>query len=101
VRVLENTIESLVALSNDGELDLALLPGAPATTVGTSSGGAPSGASLKQRVEAYERGLVAAALTAARGNRSEAARALGIGRATLHEKLAKYGIAANTDDAQN
>jgi two-component system response regulator HydG len=40
-----------------------------------------------------ERGLIVSALRAAGGDRSEAARALGVGRATLHEKMAKHGIA--------
>ena len=88
VRELENTIESLVALSPEGELDLALLSGG-------EGGAAPPAisASLRQRVEAYERGLVVEALRAAHNNRSEAARALGISRVTLHDKLRKYGLA--------
>jgi two-component system, NtrC family, response regulator HydG len=83
VRELEHTIERLVALSPDGTLDLSLLPGpsAPASEL-----------DLKSRVEAYERGLVVEALQAARGNRSEAARRLGIGRVTLFDKLKKYGL---------
>jgi DNA-binding NtrC family response regulator len=48
---------------------------------------------LRARVEAYERGLVLEALRAARGNRTEAARLLGISRVTLHDKLHKYGLA--------
>jgi DNA-binding NtrC family response regulator len=44
-------------------------------------------------VEAYERGLLVEALRAARGNRSEAARLLGLPRVTLHDKLAKHGLA--------
>ncbi len=91
VRELENTLESMVALSADGQLDLGLLPdGATAS---------PSLA-LKQRVEAYERGLIVEALKAARGNRSEAARALGISRVTLHDKLNKYGLARGSDSAE-
>jgi DNA-binding NtrC family response regulator len=93
VRELENAIESLVALSPEGELDLGLLPR------GEGPGaGAPS-ASLRQRVEAYERGLVVEALRAARNNRSEAARALGISRVTLHDKLRKYGLAPGDEIA--
>ena len=88
VRELENALESLVALSPEGALDLALLPGGE----GERAPAAPA-ASLKQRVEAYERGLVVEALRAARNNRSEAARALGISRVTLHDKLKKYGLA--------
>jgi two-component system response regulator HydG len=89
VRELENAIESAVALSPDGALDLSLLPGPPGAAAATEQ----PRASLKQRVEAYERGLVLAALETAEGNRSAAARALGISRATLHEKLHKYGVA--------
>jgi two-component system response regulator HydG len=93
VRELENVMESAVALSVGGVLDVALLPG-------PGSGGAPAreGAGLKEKVEAYERGLVVAALDEAKGNRSEAARVLRIGRATLHDKLKKYGLAAGDDD---
>ncbi|MFP2958079.1 sigma-54-dependent transcriptional regulator [Myxococcus sp. 1LA] len=104
VRELENTLESLVALSSEGRLDLGQLPAAEPAPVerdapGTSmepvrlepQDGAP-GAGLKERVEAYERGLVLDALRMAGGNRSEAARRLGIGRATLHDKLRKYGL---------
>jgi two-component system, NtrC family, response regulator HydG len=91
VRELEHAIESLVALSPDGELDPALLPS-------SGEGGAePAALGLKQRVEAYERGLLVEALRAARGHRSEAARALGISRVTLHDKLHKYGLAQGDD----
>ena len=40
-----------------------------------------------------ERGVIVATLRECGGNRSEAARRLGISRATLHEKLHKYGLA--------
>ena len=52
---------------------------------------------LKQRVEAYERGLVYEALKVALGNRSEAARRLGISRVTLHDKLKKYGLGGDEE----
>lgn len=39
-----------------------------------------------------ERGVVRKALAAARGNASEAARALGIGRATLYRRMARAGL---------
>jgi two-component system, NtrC family, response regulator HydG len=99
VRELENALEGLVALSPADGLDLALLPG----------GGAPAGAAaevtgaplpLKQRVEAYERGLIVEALRAARGNRSEAARRLGMSRVTLHDKLRKYGLGGTDDEPE-
>ncbi|HEX8909486.1 MAG TPA: sigma-54 dependent transcriptional regulator [Anaeromyxobacteraceae bacterium] len=91
VRELEHALERLVALSPEGALDLGLLPaGEP---------GAPAAAplALKQRVEAFERGLVLDALRKAGGRRAEAARALGISRVTLHDKLRKYAIAPGDD----
>ena len=86
VRELENALETLVALSRDGELDLALLPAAAVRE------GAAPGMPLRARVEAYERGLVLEALRATGGSRTEAARLLGISRVTLHDKLRKYGL---------
>ena len=82
-------IESLVALSDDGQLDLSSLPGTQSSGAGSSD---ELELSLKVKLEAYERGLLVTALERADGNRSEAARALGIGRATLHDKLKKYGL---------
>ncbi len=94
VRELEHVIESAVALSQDGQIDLALLPGG----AGAGAAAAAEGAGLKEKVEAYERGLIVAALDAAKQNRSEAARTLRIGRATLHDKLKKYGLAHGEDE---
>ncbi len=97
VRELENALESLVALSPPEGLDLSLLP------FGQEAGPAPAAGEdgplgLKGRVEAYERGLVVEALRGARGNRSEAARRLGISRVTLHDKLKKYGLDRGEED---
>ncbi len=91
VRELENAVESLVALSSDGTLDPELLP-AGGSGIGSTEAG------LKERVEAYERGLIAQALRACGGNRTEAAKRLGIGRATLHEKLHKYGLETKPEE---
>jgi two-component system, NtrC family, response regulator HydG len=95
VRELENAMEGLVALSPPEGLDLGLLPGAARTeaTEATAAPEAPGAAlPLKQRVEAYERGLLVEALRGARGNRSEAARRLGMSRVTLHDKVRKYRL---------
>lgn len=78
VRELENSIEMMVALSADGELDLNLLD----EPLAQSTSG-----SLHERVDAYERALIQQAIDAAGGNKAEAARALGIGRVTLYDKL--------------
>lgn len=86
VRELENTIESLVALSVDGRIDDSLVPG-------ETNQASPPELLLKERVEAFERGVIVQALKETAQNRTEAAKKLGISRATLHEKLTKYGIA--------
>lgn len=84
VRELENAIEMLVALSHEGELDAALLPG--------SADARPVGLGLKDRMDAYERGLVVEALRQANNSRAEAARMLGISRVTLYDKLKKHAL---------
>ncbi len=89
VRELENAIEMLVALSHEGELDAALLPG--------STDARPIGLGLKERMDAYERGLVVEALRQANDSRAEAARLLGISRVTLYDKLKKHVLAAPGD----
>jgi DNA-binding NtrC family response regulator len=93
VRELENSLESLVALSPPEGLDLSLLPFGHGEAEPVEDGPL----SLKQRVAAYERGLVYEALQAALGNRSEAARRLGISRVTLHDKLKKYGLGGDEE----
>ena len=89
VRELQNAIERLVALSPEGELDLSLLsPGRPSSSSDDQSG-------LRDKVDAFERGLIVDALRACAGNRSEAARQLGISRVTLHDKLRKHDIGSD------
>jgi two-component system response regulator HydG len=102
VREMENALESLVALSQGSELDLSLLPepltvDLPATTTArpNATPDVVGRMDLRSRMDAYERGLIVAALAAAHGNRSLAARTLGINRATLHGKLHKYGLTAS------
>jgi DNA-binding NtrC family response regulator len=92
VRELENALESAVALSVDGALDLASLPD-PAAPPRSQ----PAPTNLRERVAAYERGLIVAALDAARGNQSEAARLLDMSRATLQDKLRKHGLGRGGD----
>ena len=67
----------------------------PALPTSDSEDPAPdarNGPSLREQVEAFERGLVARALDATGGNQSEAARRLGVSRVTLIDKMKKYGL---------
>ena len=112
VRQLENTIARLAALSAGGVIGLAdyqsatgETPSAPPPAAfeahdagdehnnGTAID-ARNGPSLKEQVEAFERGLVARALESTGGNQSEAARRLGVSRVTLIDKMKKYGLAS-------
>jgi two-component system response regulator AtoC len=109
VRQLENTIARLAALSSGGVIGLADYQSANETSGGSSSEmpaavehvdapddipvtDARNGPSLKEQVEAFERGLVARALDATGGNQSEAARRLGVSRVTLIDKMKKYAL---------
>ncbi len=85
VRELEHTIESLVALSPGGEIDETAL-------AQRGDAGSPPPLGLKERLEAFERGLILEELQRCGGNRSEAARRLGIGRVTLLERMKRYGL---------
>jgi two-component system response regulator HydG len=87
-------MERWVALSPTEGLDPDLLP-----VQAGAEGDAGPPLSLRERVEAYERGLVVEALRGASGNRSETARRLGISRVTLHDKLRKWGLARGDDEA--
>jgi len=96
VRELEHAVEKLVALSHEGEIDPALLP--PGGGGGEKEPGELPPMTLRSRVDAFERGLVMEALRASGGNRTEAARKLGISRVTLHDKLHKHGLARGGDE---
>jgi DNA-binding NtrC family response regulator len=103
VRQLENTIARLAALSSGGLISLADFrasdtspssssPSMPASDADEPAPDARNGPSLREQVEAFERGLVARALDATGGNQSEAARRLGVSRVTLIDKMKKYGL---------
>jgi len=86
VRELKHRVERIVALSSGGIADEGMLDDAFRGDEGAASFG------LKERVEAYERGILASELERCGGNRSEAARRLGVARVTLLEKLKKHGL---------
>jgi DNA-binding NtrC family response regulator len=104
VRQLENTIARLAALSTGGLITVSDYEAASGLPPSTSQDAIPAaddepadtdarnGPSLKEQVEAFERGLVARALDGTGGNQSEAARRLGVSRVTLIDKMKKYNL---------
>jgi DNA-binding NtrC family response regulator len=102
VRQLENTLARLAALSSGGVIGLAdfqaaesssnQLPPPHESDQTDPPPDARNGPSLKEQVEAFERGLVGRALDSTGGNQSEAARRLGVSRVTLIDKMKKYAL---------
>lgn len=103
VRELENAVERAVVLAmgdlvTEQELPPAIVQAAAADSgvaapqAGLDSGLYPNlaGQDDDTTLETLERRAIAAALQATGNNKSEAARRLGITRATLHNKLQKY-----------
>jgi two-component system response regulator HydG len=87
IREVMNTIERAVVLSRAEYLDegdLSLIVRNEHAAPHINQGNVP--------LEDVERNTVLETLEAAAGNKSEAARRLGITRRTLHKKLKKYGV---------
>ncbi|MFT3700049.1 MAG: sigma-54 dependent transcriptional regulator [Kofleriaceae bacterium] len=93
VRQLENVIARCVALASTRIIGLEALdtPIDPQDAPDV----APSldGPTFREQVEAFERNLITQAIRQSGGNTSETARRLQINRATLYDKLKKYGLA--------
>ena len=94
VRELENIIERAVALSSGTVIDVAdiRLDVSPAissaSTATDSTPFPPAGMTLEQ----FEDEIIREALRRANGNKSQAARLLGLSRNALRYRLAKLGV---------
>lgn len=86
VRELRNVLERAASLTPGGVIDAGDL------ALATAPPPPPALASLSEAVAATEIALIRAALDRAGGNRSEAARALGISRQALYDRLKRYGL---------
>jgi two-component system response regulator PilR (NtrC family) len=97
VRELENLIERAVTLAPGDRVSLEALPTLSSLSVAAPNvGPAPTlpetGIDLEKLVEAFERNLIIKALERTRGNRTEAARILGVTFRSLRYRLSKLGI---------
>jgi len=86
VRELENAIERAVVLSRRSRIDVEDLPG----EVGLAGPDEVTATALRPLAE-VERDFIKSVLRAVGGNRSQAARRLGIGEATLYRKIQQFG----------
>ncbi len=95
VRELENIIERGVALSNGGALQLTdiHLDASRTKSPGDSHALLPEGMTLEQ----WEDEMIREALRRANGNKSQAARLLGLSRNALRYRLSKIGIPDEPD----
>ena len=97
VRELMNAVERGVVLTRTDYLDVEDMPlihGLPPSyptdvTEEVRTGFSPTGA---PSLEEVEKETILKTLDVVKGNKSEAARRLGITRRTLHQKLRKYGL---------
>lgn len=89
VRELENAVQRLLALADAPIVDADALGCLDPDTPRRSS---PQSGPLRERVAAYERGVLETTLQETGGNQSEAARRLGVTRVTLIEKMKRYGL---------
>ncbi|MHB9154830.1 MAG: sigma 54-interacting transcriptional regulator [Endomicrobiales bacterium] len=89
VRELENCMERAVILSSDGVIHGYHLP--PTLQSGEASGTSPRGR-LSETLESIEKEMIAEALKTSRGNRAQAARALGLTERVMGIRARKYRI---------
>ncbi|HSO22111.1 MAG TPA: sigma-54 dependent transcriptional regulator [Chondromyces sp.] len=95
VRELENVIHRTLLVSAGLELTLDDLP--PAIAAGADPAApeaspTPVAAAASKSLEDLEREAIVRAMETNRGNLSDVARELGIGRSTLYRKLEQYGL---------
>lgn len=100
VRELENAVQRMVALSADGdEIDVDALGSQPTSPVTDGGQGRRLGVacSLRDRLATIERRMILKTLAAVQGNRSHAAKRLGLSRTALIDRLNKYGLASRAE----
>jgi two-component system response regulator AtoC len=92
VRELENVLERAVILSRSDRLTVADLPASLAAPTAAEASPGSRDLSLRRARRALESRLIAEALAATGGNRTHAARLLGISHRALLYKINEYGL---------
>jgi DNA-binding NtrC family response regulator len=93
VRELAHVINRAAVMCGGEVIDVAALPPNVSAPTPTGAAGEPVDTlNLRDAMAVFERRLILAALEKAGGNRSEAARRLGIARTHLYAKMQEHGI---------
>ncbi|WP_207261382.1 sigma-54 dependent transcriptional regulator [Desulfovibrio sp. Huiquan2017] len=92
IRELENVIERAVLLAEGQTISVEDLCAHPLCFSAEEHGGEEGAVSLRQAVKNAEITAIRQALASAGGNRSKAAKILGIGRRTLYDKIDSYNL---------
>ena len=92
IRELGNIVEQAVVLSRGDVIGVADLPRQVAASVNNAAEDVPESGNLDDRVAALERASLERALREADGNKSAAARVLGVSERKVRYMLRKYGM---------
>jgi DNA-binding NtrC family response regulator len=95
VRELRHVIQQAAVMSSSDVLDVADFASRASETgaIGAGAATAPDDLDLKKALDRLEKTMIEEALLRSRGNRTEAARLLGIRRALLYARLKHHGFA--------
>jgi two-component system response regulator HydG len=98
VRELHNCMERVVALCRSASIDVGDLP--PKISDYRSAHVLVAGNDPRelQPLEEVERRYILCVLEACKGNKSQAARVLGVGRKTLYRRLVSFGVSVSETD---
>jgi two-component system response regulator AtoC len=88
VRELENLVERMVLITSGDTIDVDDLPDEIKSTKGNTS----MKENLDRTVKVVEKDMIVEAIEQAGGNKTQAAKILGISRASLYNKINQYGI---------
>ena len=91
VRELGNILERIINFCSEDYIDLEHLPAQLIQEAGLQTGG-DGPHTLRQCLIEAEKAIILEALHTAKGNKMQAARALGIHRSVLYRKLAQYNL---------
>jgi DNA-binding NtrC family response regulator len=97
VRELIHVIQRAAALCGGEIIDVSNLPEPVRVERDTPSPAEAEGLPLREALAALEKRMIVRALERANGNRSEAARQLGIGRPQLYAKLDEHGLGGDKE----